>query len=237
MASAMQSVHERLVREAADSYTRQGYYVRTSPSEKEMPDFLKGFKPDMIVRLPDGDHIVVQVKSSGAMRDSEQWQQLKNAVEANPGWRLELVLNNRREQELITASQPLLSLEEVEARVLAGRQLAEQGLLDGSLLITWSALEALLRRICQQKKVKLPDQAPATLVTMLVSEGFLNRENYQPLMQILPVRNQAAHGHQPELLNRALVEQLHAITSRLLEQQRKRRRAVQKNGATQAAPL
>ena len=149
----------------------------------------------------------------------------------------ELVLNNCREQELIAAAQPLLSVEEVEERLQAGKQLAEQGLLDASLLITWSALEAILRRISQQKKIELSNQSPATLITTLVSEGFLDRDSYQPLMQILPVRNQAAHGHQPEDLNLSVIEQLHAITGRLLKQQRRRVSATRAKGKIPALPL
>lgn len=237
MASTLQSIHQRLVQEAVDNYTSQGYYVDVFPPDNELPDFLKGFHPDMIVRLPDGTQVVVQVKSSGDGRNAEQWQQIKNAVEAHPGWRLDLVLNSRREQELVASVQPLFSIEDIEAHLLTGKQLAEQGWLNASLLITWSALEAILHRISQQKKIELPNQASAVLITKLVSEGPLSREDYEALMKILPVRNQAAHGRQSEILNLALVEQLHAIASRLLRQRLKRRRATRANSKTHVASV
>ena len=88
MTLIMQSVHDRLVQEAADNYTRQGYYVLVSPSENDLPDFLKGFQPDMLVRLPNGDQVIVQVKSNRASRNGEQWQKLRDAVETHSGWRL-----------------------------------------------------------------------------------------------------------------------------------------------------
>lgn len=231
MPTALSAVHDQLVREAADRYIQKGSLVQIDPNERDLPEFLRTLPPpDLLVTTPTGDKIFVEVKVRGRIHGVEYWNKLKALFQAHPDWRFELVVDNKREQEIINASQPLLSLEEIESRLLVGQRLAEEGLTDGGLLITWSALEAILRRISQQKRVDLTNNSPTALFTQLVFEGFLDRDDYRILMQILPARDQAAHGHQSPGLDRALVEQTIAIARRLMKPlSRSSRRRAQKS--------
>src|SRR5204863_700424 len=62
MVNIVQSTHDRLVREVANRYIRQGYAVQIEPTDADLPPFLHGFLPDLIVTTPD-DKIVVEVKA------------------------------------------------------------------------------------------------------------------------------------------------------------------------------
>ncbi len=217
MPTIIQSTHARLVREAAERYIRQGYPVQVEPLDEDLPDFLKGYHPDLVVTTPEG-RIVVEVKSKDNTRDSDYRQGLKRAIDAHPGWRYHYVLDNKREEELNGAEMPVLSRDEMKARLAASRQLADDGLLDSALVVAWSTLEAVLRETSRAEGLSLPNQGPGPLITALYTEGSLDLEDYETLMQLLPARNQAVHGFRVEKMDRSLVEQVQSITSRLLAQ-------------------
>ena len=215
-----QSTHDRMVREVAERYIRQGYPVQIQPIEEDLPEFLRGFDPDLIVTTPEGS-IVVEVKLRGRNHGLAYWQRLKEAVDQHPGWSYQLVVNNKREEELVGADMPLLTEDEVIVRLEASRQLADSGLLDSALVVAWSTLEAVLRAEGRAEGLLLPNQGPGPLITALYSEGSLEYDDFETLRRILDVRNQAVHGFRVENMDRSLVQQTQEITSRLLAHEHK----------------
>ncbi len=121
---------------------------------------------------------------------------------------------------LVTAEQPVLTPEEIEARLQASRRLADNGLLDSALVVAWSSIEAVLREASRFAGLSLPNQGAGPLVTALYTDGDLERDDYLALMQILKVRQQAAHGFRTESLDRSLIERAQEIARRLLNHQR-----------------
>ncbi len=188
---------QRFLGEVADRYIRRGFSVEVEPPQHRLPDFLQGFYPDLLATTPD-EHIFVEVKGSGKTYAVDYWERLQEAIKSHPGWRMELIVNNHREEELVEASRPLYSEHDIDERLRAGQRLAKRGLHDSALLVVWSALEAILRRLSQAKRLELPNETPATLITLLTSEGVLDRDDYDVLIKTLPLRNQVAHGHQAE---------------------------------------
>ena len=219
MSRIFQSAHDQLVREVADRYIREGYRVKIEPSDADLPAFLKGYHPDLIVTTSEGQ-VVIEVKTTGKVRRLDYWEGLKKAIEAHPGWRFRLVLDNRREEELSRAERPILSDEEIEERLLASRELAGKGLLDSALVVAWSALEATLRKASRAQGLNLPDQGPGLLITSLYTEADLERKDYHTLMHILSERNLAAHGIRVENLDRSDIDQVNNIAHHLLKQYR-----------------
>jgi len=186
-----------MVREAADRYIRNGFPVQIMPMDADVPEFLRGFRPDLIVTTPEG-RIVVNVKTKGTARASENLEDLKKVVESHPGWRYQYYLDNRREDELVSAEQPVLTPDEIETRLQASQHLADIGLLDSALVVAWSSIEAVLWEASRSEGLSLPNQGAGPLVTALYTDGDLDREDYLALMQILKVRSQAAHGFHSE---------------------------------------
>lgn len=217
MSGVRQSAHDRLIREVANRYIRQGYPVQVEPGPTDLPDFLSRFQPDLIVTTPEGK-IVVEVKSRGKARQVDYWQALTDAINNQPGWEVRFVTDNQREEELFSAEQPILSQDEIEERLTASEQLARNGLLDSALLITWASIEALLRDASRKEKQILPNQGTGPLITWLYAEGGLDRADYDSLMSLLKFRNQAVHGFRVEQISPTLVEQAQSMARRLLKQ-------------------
>ena len=221
MSTAMEHAHEQLVREVAESYRQKGFDVVIEPGKEKLPVSLQEFHPDLIVTTPQNTYLYLEVRRKGDARGKEYWQRLKQAIAINPQWQLQIVVRSLREEELLNGFQPLLTIEDIEKRLEAGKQLAQDSLLDSALIVTWQALEALLRKKAQKHNMQLSGETPATLITQLVSEGSLDRENYDPLMGILSARNQAAHGHIAQNLTAKTFDQAQNIARRLLKQQRR----------------
>lgn len=220
MTTVIQSARDRLLREVADDYIRQGFPVQIEPAPAELPEFLREYRPDLVVTTPQG-HIVVGVRSERDIRDADYWRRVQEAVDAHADWRFQFVVDSRREKELLGTELPVLNGEEAELRLLASQQLADSGLLDSALVVAWSTLEGVLRAVSREEGLELPDQGSAPLITAMYAEGSLERSDYDALMRILRARNKAVHGFRVQDMNRSFVEQTQEITRRLLAQERR----------------
>jgi Holliday junction resolvase len=73
---------ERLL-ELAKEYRQKGYEVLLSPKPEELPDFLRGYRPDMIVRRGE-EKVVIEVKSRPSIASAQYLRGLAQAVEEHP---------------------------------------------------------------------------------------------------------------------------------------------------------
>jgi hypothetical protein len=200
MATVRQTADDIMIREVADRYIRDGYSVNIDPSPEELPEFLRGYRPDLIVTTPN-EKIVVEVKTPHKTRLADYFESLTRLLEDQPGWKLELVINNRRNEELQLSEIPTYSNEELEVRLATAQSLAERGLLDSALLLAWSVLEGKLWKLSRDLGLILPVQGAAPLLSNLVSNGVVSQNAYQLLSDSLRARNRAAHGFTTDDLN------------------------------------
>src|SRR5579864_5686091 len=100
MASKTLSPHNEQERvcEIADEYKRRGYTVIIEPSEVQLPDFLRGYSPDIIAQGPS-ESVVVEIKSPDKTRPADYWSELAKTVRQHPGWRFEWIIDNRNARE------------------------------------------------------------------------------------------------------------------------------------------
>jgi hypothetical protein len=59
---ALTSRERRRARAIAEGYRNRGYEVSEGPSPAQLPDFLSGYRPDLLVRRGD-EAIIVELKS------------------------------------------------------------------------------------------------------------------------------------------------------------------------------
>lgn len=100
MAARTEQLERERLLELAEEYRKKGYEVLMPPKPEELPDFLRGYSPDMIVRRGE-EAIVIEVKSRTSIASAQYLQGLAQAVEEHPGWRVELVMTNRRTQHIL----------------------------------------------------------------------------------------------------------------------------------------
>ncbi len=95
MATPTANIERERLLKLAEEYRERGYEVSFHPNLEDLPDFLKSYRPDMIVRLGK-ESVVIVVKSRSSLNSSstQYLRNLAQAVAENPGWRFELVMTN-----------------------------------------------------------------------------------------------------------------------------------------------
>jgi hypothetical protein len=201
------------VYKVAEEYKQRGYKVIIEPSPKQLPEFLTTFRPDLIAESSN-ESVIIELKSSSKARPEDYWSKLANTIQQHPGWRFELIVNDtekRNRPETITPDKIKKFLEE-------GQRLAKEKRLTASLLLTWSATEAAMRLASKNHEVDLPDFRPATVISRLYTDGVLERDEYNFLLDCMRIRSAIAHGFSGEEVKSSFIKRLYQITLRLLEQ-------------------
>jgi uncharacterized protein YutE (UPF0331/DUF86 family) len=206
---------ERLL-QLAEEYRNKGYEVSFHPSPDDLPDFLKTYRPDMIVRRED-ESVIIEVKSRSSLNSSTQYlRNLAQAVEHHPGWRFELVMTNSEDATYPSKAESSLQKPEIETRLEVAKQLATQHP-ESAILYSWSLVEATLRLVAEHEGLSLREFDPLYLIKQLVTEGVISRSEYQILMDALSLRNAIAHGFKTTQLTQESVYRLINIAEQLLE--------------------
>ena len=207
---------ERLLR-LSEEYRDRGYEVSFHPNPEDLPDFLKNYRPDMIVRRGD-ETVVIEVKSRSSLNSSsaQYLRNLAQVIEQHPGWRFELVMTNPEDATFSSEAQGSLQEHEIEPRLQIARQLATHNL-ESAILYSWSLVEATLRLVAEKEELSLQRFDPLYLVKQLTTEGVISRSEYQLLMNSLSLRNAIAHGFKTAQLTQESVYELIDITEQLLK--------------------
>lgn len=207
---------ERLLK-LAEEYRDKGYEVSFHPNPEVLPDFLRHYRPDMMVRRGD-EAVIIEVKSRRSLNSSSRQylQNLAQSVEEHPGWRFELVMTNPEDLDYSLKAKNSLEQPEIETRLPVARQLAIQHP-ESAILYSWSLVEATLRLVTEHEGLSLQRLDPLYLVKQLVTEGVISRPEYQLLMDALSLRNAIAHGFKTSQLTQEFVYELIDITEQLLK--------------------
>lgn len=129
-------------------------------------------------------------------------------IEAQPGWRLELIVTNPEYPPAVDGDPHALDESEIRSRIQVVRQLLGTGQDDAAVLLVWSAVEAALRLVAAREDVDLETDQPDFVTKQLYSLGLLNRKDYDCLRNRLYERDLLAHGYRSPRGHREMVEQL-----------------------------
>ncbi len=179
--------------EIAQEYRAKGYRVLVGPSQHELPDFLRGFEPDLIV-TSDEDNAAVIVKTRGALFGSTALSRMAAAVERRPGWRCELVLvpsDADREQRLPEAAD----VARVNALVAQARDLGNSSI---AIVPVVAAAENAMLIALGREGLDLPSPYPSAAMKTLFAYGLLSREQYEKLDAAMQIRDDIAHGRRTD---------------------------------------
>ena len=218
MATPTANIERERLLKLAEEYRERGYEVLFHPNLEDLPDFLKSYRPDMIVRLGK-ESVVIAVKSRSSLNSSsaQYLHNLAQAVAENPGWRFELVMTNPEDAVYLPKAEGSLQEHEIEARLQVAKQLVAQQHLESAMLYSWSLVEATLRIVAEKEELSLTKLQPLFLVKQLATEGVISQSEYQLLMNALSLRNAIAHGFKTTQLTQNSVCELIEIAEQLLK--------------------
>ena len=207
---------KRFIKSLVTKYWEEGYEVIEDPQPEQLPDFLSGHHPDLLLCKP-GRSVVVRVKDRAALVD-KSWSTMANAIRAEPGWNFELALFDSGKQ--IDAPEEAIPFgRETISRVVAeAEQLLGNGLAEAALLRIWSATEAAVRSLTEEEGWLTDRPIATSILSMAVQIGALYGDDYKLMLYALPLRNAIAHGLTPPGFDDALVDALIGLAKRMLEE-------------------
>jgi uncharacterized protein YutE (UPF0331/DUF86 family) len=213
---AITSPERQRARALAEEYRSRGYEVIEEPSPAQLPDFLSGYRPDLLVRKGD-EAIVVEVKSRSSLAKDAQIRELAQLLQTKPHWNFELVVVGESERMSAPAGARPFERDDILRRIEAAEKLLESGFSEAALLLAWSTSEATLRLLIEEEGIVLDHLNPPYILKQAVMHGVIARDEYNFLTNVIKYRNALVHGFKTLDFDPALVSELISRTKRLLQ--------------------
>jgi hypothetical protein len=200
----------------AEEYRSRGYEVIEQPLPEQLPEFLAGYRPDILVQRGD-EAIIIEVKSRSSLAKDPQITELARLVRAEPHWNFELVLLGEGEQLTTPEGARPFERDDILRGIEAAERLVASEFSEAALLQAWSTLEATVRLLSEEEGLVLERLNPLSILTQATSNGVISRDDYNLLTKAMKYRNALAHGFKTIDFNPTLVRELISTTKRLLQ--------------------
>ena len=205
---------ERLITIARE-YKQKGYKILLQSPSTDWPDFLKDHEPDLVA-LGKDENVVIEVKSRSSLSSDIDVQELAHLVEAEPGWRFELVLVRENPVQSAPNDSSPHKGKEIKRSIEAANFLEEGHFNETALVSAWTALEAAIRLQCEREDVELVRFTPDYLLKQAVTYGIVSRDEYHDLLDAMKYRNAFVHGFKLERFEPSLIRYLNDFASRIV---------------------
>lgn len=203
-------------RPIAEEYRSRGYEVIEQPSPEQLPEFLAGYRPDLLVRRGDEATIVV-VKSQSSLAKEPQITELARLLPRKPHWNFELAMVGEGEQFITPEGARPFARGDVFRGIEEAEGLVASGFSESALLRAWSILEATVRLLTEEEGIVLDRYRPVYILKQAVINGVISRDEYNFLKKVMKYRNALVHGFKTLDFDPALVTELINLTKRLLQ--------------------
>lgn len=170
-------------------YDRQGFTFITHPAPDQVPKFLGSYRPDVIVLGPD-KNIAIEIKQRRSSSAEKSLNEIRRLFEEHPEWQFVICYvgnDPQMDMTILPASKDIILDRVNEARTLAAR-----GYRRVAFVLSWSILEAALRRL-EDGGDKRP-RTPGTVVETLAMLGYLSPEAEHQVRPLIALRNRIVHG-------------------------------------------
>jgi uncharacterized protein YutE (UPF0331/DUF86 family) len=213
---AATSPERQRTRALAEEYRSRGYEVIEEPSPAQLPDFLSGYRPDLLVRKGD-EAIVVEVTSRSSLAKDAQIRDLAQLLQTKPHWSFELVVVGEGERISAPEGARPFERDDILRGIEAAEKLLESGFSEAALLLAWSTSEATVRLLIEAEGIVLDHFNPPYILKQAVMNGVIARDEYNFLTNVIKYRNALVHGFKTVDFDPALVSELISRTKRLLQ--------------------
>ena len=183
---AFTELAERVVLDELEPRWRKlGYTIIREPSADDLPDFLKGTKPDAIAvgREPS---LFIDVLPRRSSSSETKVAQIQGLFVGRDDWRLEVIY-------AASEGTPLgpVTSDDIRTALNQARQLAESEPRAG-LIMAWATLEAIARLL--EPELASRSLSSGSLVDLLISNGHLPQSEGARLRQLGEQRSHITHG-------------------------------------------
>jgi hypothetical protein len=163
----------------------QGYKLVREPSQEELPDFLKGFRPDAIA-VGQKPSLVIEIIGKRGKAANLRIQKLNDLFDDNQEWHLEVVYLSPETELLTPVEQSIVRKASHQARIVCETDPR------AGLLWAWSTLEAITRNL--EPELANSSLGSFSVIEVLVSNGHVSQSDGKKLRSLAKKRNAIAHG-------------------------------------------
>lgn len=192
------TTESRKLNEVASAYRAEGYAVFVEPTTGQLPEWLRGFHPDLIASR-DNDCVVVEIKSARSVKADDNMRRLTDAIEQHPNWRFELVMirpSKKDSRAVSVTTGPLLSPDHLAEYAQAAAQMADSGLVEPAFLTAWVLFETAYRYALEHDAINSSRLSASSVLKTLLSLGYVSsRDEMAHLDGLWRLRNSLAHGY------------------------------------------
>jgi REase_AHJR-like protein len=213
---AITTLERQRARAIAEEYRSRGYEVIEAPTPEQLPDFISGYDPALLIRKGK-EAIVVEVKSRSSLAKDSRIRDLARLLQTKPNWNFELVVVGEEENVSPPEGARPFEREDILRGIEEAERLFESGFSEAALLLAWSTLEATLRVLAEEEGLSLDRLTPTNILKQVVIHGVISRNDYSFLMNVMKYRNALAHGFKTTEFDSALIRDLIITTKRLLK--------------------
>jgi hypothetical protein len=213
---AITTLERQRARAIAEEYRSRGYEVIEAPTPEQLPDFISGYDPALLIRKGK-EAIVVEVKSRSSLAKDSRIRDLARLLQTKPNWNFELVVVGEEENVSSPEGARPFEREDILRGIEEAERLFESGFSEAALLLAWSTLEATLRVLAEEEGLSLDRLTPTNILKQAVIHGVISRNDYSFLMNVMKYRNALAHGFKTTEFDSALIRDLIITTKRLLK--------------------
>ena len=200
----------------AEEYRNDGYRLTSRP-EGPLPDFLDGFEPDFLAEKASEKVVVAVVTKDELRRREHHLGYWIGKVNAEPGWRFDLVITNPSPwPDKVAKDAREFEVDEIRARVPEARRALAHGLVEPACLFAWALAEAAMRHLARDLGILPPVLGASEVLGQLYSVGNLGPRELKRLERFLTIRNAVAHGMATPDLDEGKVAEILAMTEKFL---------------------
>lgn len=207
----VQELHDEKVQGLVEQYRQEGYDVVVEPLAETIPGFGSNLRPDLLI-AKGPERIVIEVKTRGALRNSDSVRRMADALAKQPNWKFELVVL----EDSAAEPSPVVDAETIHSQLSSASLLLDQGQLPSAFVLVWIATEAALRKLAAVGGLKIGEGSPVQLIREMMFNGLLDRPDYDLLSSHLNTRNRIVHGFSVPQLTKEQIQSLRDVTLRLV---------------------
>ncbi len=216
MGTTIAELESKRAREIADEWRSRGYEVTIHPKRDQLPSFMKGFSPDLLMRKGD-ESVVVETKSRPTMEREGRPSGLAGVVRDRPGWNYWLAPVNVGEQLRAPKGVRSFTREDVLDCAAESERLLDAGFADAAFIQACAAADGAVRILLDEEGELLGRPPSEHAITLAAQEGVISMERYFFLRDVLSKRNALVHGFALPETDAESVCEVMSVAKRLLE--------------------
>ena len=216
MGTTIAELESKRAREIADEWRSRGYEVTIHPKRDQLPSFMKGFSPDLLMRKGD-ESVVVEIKSRPTMEREGRPSGLAGVVRDRPGWNYWLVPVNVGEQLRVPKGVRSFTREDVLNCAAESERLLDAGFADAAFIQACAAADGAVRILLDEEGELLGRPPSEHAITLAAQEGVISMECYFFLRDALRKRNALVHGFALPDTDAEAVRGVMGVAKRLLD--------------------